>query len=100
MSGRNPRPRPPAESPASWPVCAAGSAGTESAWGGETPVNDGHPGFGSDDERHALGLRLLREVDATAFQFLDLQFTDVTGALKSVVLPANQFRETVEYGHW
>lgn len=44
--------------------------------------------------------RLLRDVDASAFQFLDLQFTDVTGALKSVVLPANQLRETVEYGHW
>jgi glutamine synthetase len=54
----------------------------------------------SDEARRALGERLMREIDPTAFHFLDLQFTDVTGALKSVVLPSKQLRETVEYGHW
>jgi glutamine synthetase len=37
---------------------------------------------------------------AAGVQFIDLQFTDVTGALKSVVLPARQLGETIEFGHW
>ncbi|HEU5315622.1 MAG TPA: glutamine synthetase family protein [Chloroflexota bacterium] len=36
----------------------------------------------------------------TNVQFVDLQFTDVTGTLKSVVLPARQLAETLDYGHW
>ncbi len=35
-----------------------------------------------------------------AFQFVDLQFTDVTGTLKSVVLPARHVAETLAHGHW
>src|SRR6266508_1332945 len=36
----------------------------------------------------------------TDVQFVDLQFTDVTGTLKSVVLPVRQLTETLEFGHW
>ncbi|MGH2353071.1 MAG: glutamine synthetase beta-grasp domain-containing protein, partial [Chloroflexota bacterium] len=44
--------------------------------------------------------RLLSEAESGACQFVDFQFTDVAGALKSVVLPASQLRETLEFGHW
>lgn len=44
--------------------------------------------------------RILSEVEAGACRFVDIQFTDVTGAVKSVVLPAGQLREALEHGHW
>src|SRR5918996_1523679 len=36
----------------------------------------------------------------TAVQFVDLHFTDVTGIHKSVLIPARQLEETLEFGHW
>ena len=41
-----------------------------------------------------------RGLAAGRWQFVDCQFTDVAGALKSVVLPAGQVEETLRYGHW
>src|ERR671939_477480 len=35
-----------------------------------------------------------------AVDFVELHFTDVTGSLKSVVLPGRQRAETLAYGHW
>ncbi len=44
--------------------------------------------------------RLLRQVQQGECEFVDFQFTDVAGAVKSVVLPAGQLQETLQYGHW
>ena len=41
-----------------------------------------------------------RGLEAGAWHFVDCQFTDVAGAVKSVVLPAGQVEETLRYGHW
>lgn len=38
--------------------------------------------------------------EAPECRFVDLQFTDVTGALKSVVVPLNQLEDILTYGHW
>ena len=43
---------------------------------------------------------ILAAIEGGACQFIDLQFTDVTGALKSVVLPSRQLAKTLEHGHW
>lgn len=44
--------------------------------------------------------RILGDVSAGRCQFVELQFTDVGGALKGVALPASQVREVLEFGHW
>jgi glutamine synthetase len=41
-----------------------------------------------------------RGLAAGAWHFVECQFTDVAGALKSVVLPAGQVEETLRFGHW
>jgi len=43
---------------------------------------------------------ILTAIEGGACPFIDLQFTDVTGALKSVVLPSRQLAKTLEHGHW
>jgi glutamine synthetase len=44
--------------------------------------------------------RVLRQAEASACEFIDFQFTDVAGAVKSVVLPTGQLDETLRFGHW
>jgi glutamine synthetase len=44
--------------------------------------------------------RVLAAVEGGACHFVDLHFTDVTGAVKSVGLPAVQLRDAIHYGHW
>jgi glutamine synthetase len=41
-----------------------------------------------------------RGLEAGAWHFVECQFTDVAGAVKSVVLPAVQMEETLRFGHW
>ncbi|MDQ3700961.1 MAG: glutamine synthetase family protein, partial [Chloroflexota bacterium] len=43
--------------------------------------------------------RILSQAEDGACEFVDFQFTDVAGSVKSVVLPARQLRETLRYGH-
>ncbi len=43
---------------------------------------------------------VLAQVKRGPIRFIELHFTDVAGAIKSVVLPAGQLRETLDYGHW
>jgi glutamine synthetase len=47
---------------------------------------------------------LAREVLATAeaggVRYVDLQFTDVMGAVKTVTIPADQLPDTIEHGTW
>jgi glutamine synthetase len=43
---------------------------------------------------------ILSRIEAGTCQFVELQFTDVTGTLKSVVLPAHQLTEALRHGHW
>ena len=47
---------------------------------------------GSDD--------LLRQVEENRVRFIDLQFTDVFGAIKSVSIPASQLPSALENGVW
>src|SRR3954468_8601121 len=44
--------------------------------------------------------RVLADIQAGACRFVELHFTDVTGAMKSVVLPAGQLADALRYGHW
>ena len=44
--------------------------------------------------------RILAEIDAGRCHFIELQFTDVSGSLKGVALPASQVRAVLDHGHW
>ena len=57
----------------------------------------GHRG---DEDPSPAAERVLAEAAAAGCQFVDLHFTDVTGAVKSVGLPAVQLRDAIRYGHW
>ncbi|HEX2033614.1 MAG TPA: glutamine synthetase family protein [Chloroflexota bacterium] len=52
------------------------------------------------NQRATDASHILKEIDEGRCQYVDLQFTDVAGAVKSVVLPARQLGETLAYGHW
>ena len=43
---------------------------------------------------------VLRDVTSGRCQFVELQFTDVSGALKGVVVPSSQIADALTYGHW
>jgi glutamine synthetase len=44
--------------------------------------------------------QLVKQVQADQVQFIDLQFTDIIGNIKSVTIPISQFEEAVERGVW
>jgi glutamine synthetase len=43
---------------------------------------------------------LLKIVDQKQVRFIDLQFTDVVGAVKSVSIPVNQLADALDHGVW
>jgi glutamine synthetase len=44
--------------------------------------------------------KILAQAETDQVRFVDLQFTDVLGIVKSVTIPVSQFRDTVENGKW
>jgi glutamine synthetase len=43
---------------------------------------------------------VLRSADDEQVRFVNLQFTDITGAVKSVTIPTDQFADSIEHGTW
>lgn len=43
---------------------------------------------------------VLRRVEDESVRFVNLQFTDITGAVKSVTIPKHQFEDSIEHGTW
>lgn len=43
---------------------------------------------------------ILSEVEHAQIKFVDLQFTDILGAVKSVTIPVNQLPDTLDHGIW
>src|SRR5512143_1793884 len=42
----------------------------------------------------------LQTVHDQSIRYIDLQFTDVVGAVKSITIPANELREALDSGVW
>ena len=47
-----------------------------------------------------LARDILARADSAGVRYVDLQFTDVMGAVKTVTIPADQLPDTVEHGTW
>ena len=43
---------------------------------------------------------VLDEVKDSQIKFIDLQFTDIMGAVKSITIPVNQLADTLDHGIW
>jgi glutamine synthetase len=43
---------------------------------------------------------VLQRCDEEQVRFVNLQFTDITGAVKSVTIPIHQFADSIEHGTW
>ena len=43
---------------------------------------------------------VLAEVKDSQIKFIDLQFTDIMGAVKSITIPVNQLADTLDHGIW
>jgi glutamine synthetase len=43
---------------------------------------------------------ILSEVEQQQIKFIDLQFTDILGAVKSVTIPVNELASTLDHGIW
>src|SRR5947209_19267386 len=43
---------------------------------------------------------ILRRCDEENVRFVNLQFTDITGIVKSVTIPVHQFEDSIEHGTW
>ena len=54
------------------------------------------------DQGSEVGLaeQVLRKVQEEDVRFINLQFTDVVGVVKSVTIPVSQFEDTIEHGKW
>ena len=57
-------------------------------------MTEAHP------DRHALRERILKRVADESVRFVNLQFTDVVGLVKSVTIPAHQFGDAIDHGKW
>ncbi len=66
--------------------------------GGSDARRHEHPKAATGGQSDAPARWLAAHRDAA--DFIELHFTDVTGTLKSVVLPRSQLEETLTYGHW
>ncbi|MGI8968968.1 MAG: type I glutamate--ammonia ligase [Chloroflexota bacterium] len=44
--------------------------------------------------------KVLRRADEEEVRFVNLQFTDIIGAVKSVTIPIHQFADSIEHGTW
>lgn len=51
-------------------------------------------------DRHALRERVLQRVTDEHVRFVNLQFTDVVGLVKSVTIPAHQLGDAIDHGKW
>jgi glutamine synthetase len=51
-------------------------------------------------DRHALRERVLRRVTDENVRFINLQFTDVVGLVKSVTIPTHQLSDAIDHGKW
>jgi glutamine synthetase len=51
-------------------------------------------------DRHALREHVLKRVTDERVRFVNLQFTDVVGLVKSVTIPAHQFGDAIDHGKW
>jgi glutamine synthetase len=43
---------------------------------------------------------VFEQIDQESVRFINLQFTDFVGMVKSVTIPAHQFRDSVDHGTW
>ncbi len=43
---------------------------------------------------------VFEQIERERVRFINLQFTDIVGMVKSVTIPAHQFRDSVEHGTW
>src|SRR5579872_6221203 len=43
---------------------------------------------------------VLQRVEEERVRFVNLQFTDIVGAVKSVTIPVHQFADSIEHGTW
>src|ERR671929_1798293 len=43
---------------------------------------------------------VLKQAEDEHVRFVNLQFTDITGAVKSVTIPIHQFQDSIEHGTW
>jgi glutamine synthetase len=43
---------------------------------------------------------ILAEIKDSQIKFIDLQFTDIMGAVKSITIPINQLADTLDHGIW
>jgi glutamine synthetase len=43
---------------------------------------------------------ILTQVEQQSIRFIDLQFTDILGAVKSITIPASQLADTLDHGIW
>jgi glutamine synthetase len=51
-------------------------------------------------QRDALKQRVLEQVKQEHVRFVNLQFTDVVGLVKSVTIPAHQLGDCIDHGKW
>jgi glutamine synthetase len=70
----------------------------ERTTGSSTVANEG-PALRDRGESFRVR-HILSEIDAGRCQFIELQFTDVSGSLKGVALPASHVRGVLDHGHW
>ncbi len=51
-------------------------------------------------DRAELAVQVLEQASREGVKFVNLQFTDVIGVVKSVTIPVEQFRDTIDHGKW
>ncbi len=54
----------------------------------------------STQDRQALAEAVLETAEREQVRFVNLQFSDIIGHVKSVALPIHQLRDSIEYGTW
>jgi glutamine synthetase len=51
-------------------------------------------------DRESLKRDVLARAESQAVRFVNLQFTDVVGLVKSVTIPIHQFEDSIDHGKW
>ncbi len=52
------------------------------------------------EQREVLKQRVLEQAERDRVRFVNLQFTDVVGLVKSVTIPVHQFGDSIDHGKW
>ncbi|MDQ3699675.1 MAG: glutamine synthetase, partial [Chloroflexota bacterium] len=52
------------------------------------------------EQRGALKQRVLEQAERDRVRFVNLQFTDVVGLVKSVTIPVHQLGDSIDHGKW